>query len=106
MKKIIVSALALLTVSFAALPSQAQTWRSETRESRQDHRIQRNAHQGHLTPREYRQLKRQQHRIDRAQHRAARDGYVSPRERRQIERMQDRASRNIHRKSHNGRGYY
>ncbi|NSZ10117.1 MULTISPECIES: hypothetical protein [Agrobacterium] len=106
MRKIIISALALLTVSFAALPVQAQTWRSEARESRQEYRIHRSARRGELTPREYRQLQRQQHRIDRAQRRAARDGYVSRRERREIQRMQDRASRNIYRKSHNGRGYY
>jgi hypothetical protein len=106
MKKIIISALALLTVSFAALPTQAQTWRSEARESRQEYRIHRSARQGDLTPREYRQLQRQQRRIDGAKWRAGRDGYVSSRERRKIERMQDRASRNIYRKSNNGRGYY
>ncbi len=107
MKKIILSALALLTISFAAVPAaQAQTWRSEARESRQEYRIHRNARRGDLTPREYRQLQRQQHRIDRAKRHAGRDGYVSPRERRQIERMQNRASKNIYRKSNNHRGYY
>lgn len=107
MKKIIISALALLTVTFAAAPmAQAQSWRSEARESRQEYRIHRSARRGDLTPREYRQLQRQQHRIDRAKRHAARDGYVSPRERRQIERMQNRASKNIYRKSNNGRGYY
>lgn len=106
MRKIIISALALLTFSIVALPAQAQTWRSEARESRQEYRIDRNARQGDLTPREYQRLQRQQHRVDRTKWRAARDGYVSPRERREIERLQDRASRNIYRKSHNGRGYY
>ena len=106
MKKIIISALALLTVSFAAPPAQAQTWRNEARESRQEYRIDRSARRGELTRQEYRQLQRQQHRIDRAQRRAARDGYVSRRERREIQQMQNRASRNIYRKSNNGRGYY
>ncbi len=107
MKKIIISALALLTITFAAAPmAQAQSWRSEARESRQEYRIHRSARRGELTPREYRQLKRQQHRIDRAKRHAARDGHISRAERRQIERMQDRANRNIYRKSHNGRGYY
>ena len=90
----------------ASLQAQAQTYRSEARESRQDYRIHRSARRGDLTPREYRQLQRQQHRIDRAKRHAGRDGYVSPRERRQIERMQNRASKNIYRKSNNGRGYY
>lgn len=106
MKKIIISALALVTVSLAALPTQAQTWRNEARESRQEYRIDRAARRGDLTRREYRQLQRQQHRIDRAQRRAARDGYVSRRERREIQHMQNRASRNIYRKTHNRRGYY
>jgi hypothetical protein len=106
MKKIIISALALLTVSFAALPTQAQTYRSEARESRQEYRIHRSARRGDLTPQEYRQLLRQQRRIDAVKWRASRDGYVSPRERREIERLQDRASRNIYRKSNNRRGYY
>ena len=104
MKKIIISALALLVAS--AVPSFAQTYRSEARENRQDYRIYRGMARGELTPREMRNIGRQQQRIDWAQSRAARDGYVSPRERRQIERMQNRASRNIYRKTHNGRDMY
>ncbi|MEB2846853.1 hypothetical protein GAO09_16950 [Rhizobiales bacterium RZME27] len=107
MKKIIISALALLTITFAAAPmAQAQSYRSEARESRQDYRIHRSARRGDLTPREYRNLQRQQHRIDRAKRSAARDGRITRSEHRRIERMQDRANRNIYRKSHNGRGYY
>ncbi|MFD1745865.1 hypothetical protein ACFSE1_10370 [Rhizobium helianthi] len=104
MKKLIISALALVMVS--SVPVFAQTYRSEAREYRQEHRINRALRQGELTPREAHRLMRQQQRIDRAQARAARDGYVTRQERRQIERMQDRASRNIYRKSHNGYGYY
>ncbi|CDZ28564.1 hypothetical protein [Neorhizobium galegae] len=104
MKKIIITALALLVAS--AVPSLAQTYRSEARENRQEYRIYRGMARGELTPRELRNLARQQHRIDRAQSRAGRDGYISYRERQRIERMQDRASRNIYRKSNNGRDIY
>ncbi|WP_312793762.1 hypothetical protein [Tianweitania sp.] len=101
MKKIILSAVAALIVT--TMPSLAQTHRTEAREHRQDHRIVRGAVRGELTPRELRQIERQQRRIDRTQNRAARDGYISAAERRRIERQQNRASRNIHRKTHNGR---
>lgn len=101
MKKIILSAVAVLIAS--SMPSLAQTPHTQSREYRQEHRIVRGAVRGELTPRELRQIQRQQHRIDRAQHHAARDGYVSPAERRRLERQQNRASRNIYRKTHNGR---
>ena len=104
MKRIVITALALVMAS--AIPSFAQTYRSEARENRQEHRIYRGAARGELTPRELNNIARQQHRIDRAQSRAARDGHISRNERRQIERMQDRASRNIYRKTHNGRDIY
>jgi hypothetical protein len=104
MKKIVISALALVIAS--AVPSFAQTYRSEARENRQEYRIYRGAAKGKLTPRELNNIARQQHRIDRAQSRAARDGYVSHSERKKIERMQNRASNNIYRKTHNGRDLY
>ncbi|MBW9091790.1 hypothetical protein JNB91_28830 [Rhizobium wenxiniae] len=106
MKKIIISALALVMAATVPVVSQAQTFRSEARENRQEHRIYRGAVRGELTRKEMRQIQRQQHRIDRAQSRAARDGYVTRRERQKIESMQDRASRNIYRKTHNGRYVY
>lgn len=104
MKKIIITALALVMAS--SIPVFAQTYRSEAREYRQEHRIHRAMRQGELTPREAHRLMQQQRKIDRAQARAARDGHITRRERHRIERMQDRASRNIYRKSHNGYGYY
>ena len=104
MKKIILSALAIVVAS--AIPSFAQTYRSDGREYRQEYRIYRGMARGELTPQELRNLSRQQYRIDRAQRRASRDGYISYSERQRIERMQDRASRNIYRKSHNGRDIY
>ncbi|MBE7183322.1 MAG: hypothetical protein INR68_02805 [Methylobacterium mesophilicum] len=106
MKRFIVGALALAMASTFAVPSFAQTYRSEARESRQDYRIHRQLRRGELTPREYRNLKRQQYRVDRAQRRASRDGVITWRERQRIDRMQNRASRNIYRKSHNGRYVY
>ncbi|RYE85350.1 MAG: hypothetical protein EOP19_09585 [Hyphomicrobiales bacterium] len=103
MKKIILATVALVLAS--AVPTLAQSARSEYREHRQEHRIGRSIARGELTPAETRKLVRQQRRIDRTKARAARDGYVSRRERRQVERMQDRASRNIYRKSNNYRRY-
>ena len=104
MKKMIIAAVAIVMAS--TVPGLAQTYRSEAREHRQDHRILRGVTQGEITAREYRNIQRQQSRIDRAQRRATRDGYVTQSERRRIERMQDRASRNIYRKSNNGRYVY
>jgi uncharacterized membrane protein YebE (DUF533 family) len=106
MKKIIIGAMAAIIAIAVPTLSQAQTYRSEAREHRQEHRIYRGAARGELTPHEARQLARQQHRIDRAKHHAARDGYVTRHERHRIERMQDRASRNIYRKTHNDRYGY
>jgi hypothetical protein len=104
MKKIVISALALVMAS--AIPSLAQTYRAEGRENQQERRIMRGAVQGELTPQEMRNIQRQQNRIDRAQNRAARDGVITARERREIERRQDNASRNIQRKNNNGRTMY
>ena len=104
MKKIVLSAIAILIAS--SVPSLAQHHRAEAREYRQENRIIRGAVRGELTPRELRQIDRQQRRIDRTQRRAARDGYISAAERRRIERQQNRASRNIYRKTHNGRTMY
>lgn len=101
MKRIVLSAIALTMA--ATLPALAQSPRSEAREYRQDGRIYHALRRGEITPREYRNLTRQQSRIDRAQYRASRDGVVTREERRRIERKQDRASRNIYRKAHNQR---
>jgi len=105
MKPLIFSAAALFLAA-SALPSAAQTWRTERREDNQQQRIWRGGLKGELTPREMRNLARQQQRIDRAQRRAAADGVITPRERRELERMQDRASRNIYRKKNNQRDLY
>ncbi len=103
MKKTILIGLALLMAS--AVPSFSQTYRTENREVRQERRIVNGIVRGEFTPRELRNIARQQQRIDRAQNRAAQDGYVSRAERRKLERIQDRASRNIYRKKNNYRTY-
>ena len=105
MKKLAIG-FAAIVLAATALPAAAQTGRTEHREWRQQERIWRGAVRGDLTPRELRNLQRQQQRIDRTQARAARDGYISPRERAKLERQQDRANRTIARKTHNGRFYY
>ncbi|MNE13576.1 hypothetical protein D3C80_1064160 [compost metagenome] len=106
MKKIVIGAMALMMAATIPTLSQAQTYRSEAREHRQDYRIYRGAVRGELTPGELRQIQRQQNRIDRFKARTARDGYVTRGERRKIDQMQDRASRNIYRKTHNNRSVY
>ena len=103
-KTTILAAIGLVVAS--ALPSAAQTYRTENRELRQQNRIVRGIVRGELTPQELRRIQRQQNRIDRSQARAARDGVVTPAERRRLERQQNRASRNIWRKTHNNRGTY
>lgn len=103
MKRALLAGLAVVMAS--SMPALSQS-RDQWREYRQDHRIERGALRGQLTPREYRNLQRQQRRVDRVQRRAEADGVVTWREQRRIERRQDRASRNIYRKTHNNRGYW
>lgn len=105
MKTTILGAAAIVVAM--AMPAFAQTYRSDVREHRQEHRIERGVRHGQLTRHEARKLEHQQNRIHRMERRsrAMNGGYIDPRTERKIERIQDRASRKIERKKHNLRHY-
>ena len=73
------------------------------REERQQQRIAEGVRSGELTPRETRQLERQQGRIERQERRdmARHNGHLTAGEQARLNREQNRASRNIYAKKHN-----
>jgi len=73
--------------------------RIDERQHRQMRAIRHGAASGQLTPREARQLMRQQEHIRQAEAQARADGHVSYRERERIDAMQDHARRSIARQS-------
>jgi len=77
--------------------------RIEKRLRRQRRRIRMGWHNGELTPREMRKLRRQQGRIHEFKWQAMRDGWLSRYEVHELERMLDRASDRIYRFKHNSR---
>lgn len=90
-----------LFLGFAQQGFAQQTPRADLREKTQTMRIVDGVNQGELTPRETRQLARQQRKIRRMERRAKADGTVSSAERARIQQAQNRANRNIRRKKHN-----
>lgn len=73
------------------------------RQRNQERRIEQGRHSGQLTPREYRQLNRQQTHIRRMERRMQSDGRFTWRERARVHHRQNQASRNIFCKKHNRR---
>lgn len=95
MKTLIALAAALaLALPAAAAPLGRQ------REANQEQRIRDGVHDGELTRKEGRCLKKQQRHIDKAQHRARKDGHVTRNEARRIDHAQDKANRDIARQKH------
>lgn len=105
--KIAILATAAAMLVATAVPSMAQTYRSDVRQYRQQERIERGIRRGDLTPREARRLIRQQRRIERTERRARyyNNGRIDPRSAARIERMQNRANRAIRNTRHNYRTY-
>ena len=100
MKTRILTALVGGLAIFLTLGNQSSAATINQREWQQQRRIWRGFRTGDLTPREFRQLERQQGLIQRSEARARRDGDFTARERFRIQRQQNRASRNIFRQSH------
>jgi hypothetical protein len=73
----------------------------DTRQNRQDARIEQGENSGALTDQESKRLNKQQNRIERAETRAMKDGQMTGKEVRKINRMQNKASRDIYRAKHN-----
>jgi len=100
MKTRILTAFAAGLAIFLMLGNQSSAATINQREWRQQARIWHGFRSGDLTPREFRQLERQQGLIRRSEARARRDCNFSARERFRIQRLQNRASRNIFRQRH------
>lgn len=100
------AALCTVVLAVAAPAARAQTAsdrmeeRVDTRQARQDERIDRGVQNGSLTAREARHLERQQSAIGRAENRALADGHIGRREAARLEHRQDVASRQIARQKH------
>ena len=66
----------------------------------QQQRVEQGVKSGALTTREAGRLERGQARVDSAEARAGADGHVGPREQRQVQRAENRQSRHIYREKH------
>jgi len=86
-----------------ALPAFAQTQstpRIDTRQERQETRIERGEKSGQLTPKEAAKLEKGQAHVQKMENKAVADGKVTKKERAKIEKAQDRQSQKIHREKH------
>ena len=93
--------ISLITAA-AAVPVYAQTDtpKVDTRQERQQERIDQGVASGELNQREADKLQKEQERISRHEEKAKADGVVTKQERRKLNREQDRASRHIKREKH------
>ena len=93
--------ISLITAA-AAVPVYAQTDtpKVDTRQERQQERIDQGVASGELNQREAGRLQKEQERISRHEEKAKADGVVTKQERRKLNREQDRASRHIKREKH------
>lgn len=104
MKALPLAALLALAFSTAALaqptPSNRMETRIDSRQDRQEKRIDRGIEKGTVTAHEAARLEHQQARIDRAENRALADGAIDRKEAVRMERMQDRANASIRHQKH------
>jgi hypothetical protein len=91
-----------LIAAAAAVPVYAQTDtpKVDTRQERQQERIDQGVASGELNQREAGRLQKEQDRIAGHEEKAKADGVVTKQERRKLNREQDRASRHIKREKH------
>ncbi len=94
-----------VTLAIASLGAFAQatapaTPRVDTREAKQQARIDAGVASGQLNARETNRLDKQQGRVEGAEAKAKSDGVVTPKERHHLARMQNHASKNIHAQKH------
>lgn len=73
----------------------------QSRQYRQDCRIEHGVQHGWLTPREQRALQVERRQLDRIRYRGLADGVIVPAEARQLARAQARVERDIYRLTHN-----
>lgn len=101
MKKTLLVIAAIVALSFSdKLSAQTATPGVTKSQVNQQARIQEGKQSGELTRREKRNLQLQQAKIQKDKKIAKSDGVVTPKERRQLNREQKHASRNIYRQKH------
>jgi len=100
MKRIVITAIVILTFSSSIVFAQRGTVSNSARQGVQQERISEGIKSGELTRREARLLKREQMKIQIEKKLAQSDGQVTPREKRFLRREQNRASRHIARQKH------
>lgn len=103
--KLIPGLLAITTLlvaggALAQTPSDHMEQRIDTRQARQEQRIDHGVESGKLTQREATRLEHQQAHIDHAENRALADGLLNRKEALRMEKMQDRAKRSIRHQKH------
>jgi uncharacterized membrane protein YebE (DUF533 family) len=99
----VVKIFTLVLAGAFALPAFAQTQstpRIDTRQERQETRIERGEKSGQLTPKEAAKLEKGQAHVQKMENKAVADGKVTKKERAKIEKAQDRQSQKIHREKH------
>jgi hypothetical protein len=95
--------LTLALAGALVLPAFAQTQstpRIDTRQERQETRIERGEKSGQLTPKEAARLEKGQAKVQKMENKAVADGKVTKKERAKIEKAQDQQSKKIYREKH------
>jgi len=98
-----VNLLAAAVLAALVLPAFAQTQstpRIDTRQERQQQRIEQGVKSDALTEKEAARLEKGQARVQKAEDKAMADGQVTKKERRRVEHAQDQQSRKIRRQKH------
>jgi len=102
MRKIVSFLVAALFILGASTVSMAGPRGINSRQHREQQRINQGIRSGELTRHEARRLEAGLLRIRREERRATSDGYLSPRERARLHRELNRESRAIYRQTHDG----
>jgi hypothetical protein len=94
-------AAALSAFAFGAFAQAASApTRADSRQAKQEARIDQGVASGSLTKRETKKLEAQQNRIDRVENRAEADGTVTKAEKARVGHVQNKAKRDIRRQKH------
>ena len=93
----------VLMVAGIALASPTDDPGIQSREQKQEKRIQQGVQSGQLTPKETGKLEAQQAKIKQDEALMKADGKLTKAERKKLKREQNRASENIYRKKHNSK---
>ena len=103
--RILLTALAVATLSAATASADTPTPRVERRHARQHERIERGVRSGQITRHELHRLRRAEARLRRTEGRMRADRHRLERDRARLQRQLDRQSQRIWRMKHNGRYY-